>query len=245
MCCAPPNEKLQQADHLLLPMQTSTANANAPLAPRAAMLVRPKAEHLPAYCSALQRGYSPNTVRGAAAAQDELRQIERDAAAFLAVMDDPQAKGPAVTQLDGTQRPRLPGFVRWIWLGPDPASAPGQSCPADAAGRPGEGFAGSINLRWMFANGSANAPLPPYVSGHVGYSVVPWQQKQGLATWALGALLPLARAQGLSRIELTTHAENLASQRVIQANGGRLLERYARDASQGGGEGLRYEIALT
>jgi predicted acetyltransferase len=187
-------------------------------------LVRPAAEHLPDYVAALQRGWSADTIRGAAAAQEELVRIEADAAAFLAVMDDPEARGPLVTLPDGSKVPRIPGLRRWIWdETPD-----------------GGGFVGSINFRWM----KGGAPLPPHVLGHIGYAVVPWKQGRGHATRALGLLLPLARAQGQTHVELTTDPDNLASQRVITANGGVLVERFVKDAVYGGKPGLRYRIDL-
>jgi predicted acetyltransferase len=129
---------------------------------------------------------------------------------------------------DGSMAPRLPGLIRWIWL--DNAESKDQA----------HAFAGSIGLRWM----PGHAPLPPHVLGHIGYSVVPWQRRQGLATWALAAMLGVARGQCFQRLEITTDPDNLASQRVIESNGGLLLGRYARGAAMGGGEILRYEIVL-
>jgi predicted acetyltransferase len=45
-------------------------------------------------------------------------------------------------------------------------------------------------------------------------------------------------------VELTTDIDNVASQRVIQANGGRLVERFQKPAYYGGGDSLRYRIDL-
>jgi predicted acetyltransferase len=188
-------------------------------------LVRPWAQHLPGYVAALRRGWSADTVRGAAAADEELARIEADADSFLELLDDPQAAGPPFTLPDGSIQPRIPGLRRWLWLGPDEAR---------------DGFAGSIGLRWM----PGGAPLPPHVLGHIGYAVVPWRQRCGLATRALALLLPLARAQGLKAVEITTDPHNLASQRVITANGGVLVERFDKGAAYGHTPGLRYRIGL-
>jgi len=58
-------------------------------------------------------------------------------------------------------------------------------------------------------------------------------------------MLEEARAEGLAYVELTTDAENPASQRVILANGGCLIERFEKPAQYGPGlQSLRYRIIL-
>ncbi len=185
-------------------------------------LVRPTSAHLPGYIAALERGWSADTSRAQAAAREELARIADDAEAFLALMDDVEARGAPVTLPDGTQRPRIPGLRRWIWDDEDDAP----------------GFAGSIGLRWM----KDGAPLPPHVLGHIGYAVVPWKQRRGLATQALAQMLRIARAQGLRQLEITTDPDNLASQRVITANGGVLFETFDKGAAYGHKPGLRFRI---
>jgi predicted acetyltransferase len=81
--------------------------------------------------------------------------------------------------------------------------------------------------------------------GHIGYAVVAWKQGRGYATRALGLLLPEARAQGLAFVEITTNADNVASQRVITSNGGQLIERFNKPAAYGGAPSLRFRIRLT
>ena len=66
----------------------------------------------------------------------------------------------------------------------------------------------------------------------------------GYATAALRAILPEARAEGLARVEITTEPDNVASQRVIEANGGVLVERYRRPPQLGGTPALRYRVDL-
>jgi predicted acetyltransferase len=77
-------------------------------------LVRPAAEHLASYVAALERGWSYDNERRVEAAREELTRIQTDAAAFLASMEDREAKGPPITLPDGSAAKRLPGFKRWL-----------------------------------------------------------------------------------------------------------------------------------
>ena len=182
-------------------------------------IVKPALEHLPSYKAALERGWSPDNVRLLEATREQLAAIEDDPVAFLASLDDPEAKGPPVTLPDGTKVARLPGFRRWIWDGE---------------------AAGSIGFRWQ--NGTST--LPSHVLGHIGYAVVPWKRGRGYATQALRLMLDEARAVGLDHVEITTDLDNLASQKVILANGGILVGRFAKVAAYGGAESLRFRIDL-
>ena len=182
-------------------------------------LVRPAREHLPAYADALARSWSPDNVRGLAAARAQLEWIERDPDEFLFSLDDPEARGAPVRLPDGSTARRLPGITRWIWT---------------------DTFCGSIGFRWR----DGTASLPPHVLGHIGFSVVPWMRRRGLATRALALMLDEPRALGLAYVEVTTTPDNIASRRVIEANGGRLVEKFERPAAYGGGEALRFRIVL-
>lgn len=182
-------------------------------------LLKPALAELPSYKAALERGWSPDNVRGKAAADEQLQRIAIDAAAFVASLDDPEAKGAPYKMPDGSLSKRLPGFVRWIWDGE---------------------FCGSIGFRWQ--NGTSD--LPPRVLGHIGYAVTPWKEGRGYATAALRLLLPEARTRGLGYVELTTNPDNIPSQRVITSNGGYLVERFVKPAMYGGGEALRFRIDL-
>jgi predicted acetyltransferase len=198
-------------------------------------LVRPTAAHLPSYIAALERGWSPDSSRPEAA-QEELARIRLNAAQFLAGMEDREATGPVVTLPDGSVVPRLPGLRRWLWQ----EAAPGESLAEAAPGA----FCGSIGLRWQKGPAGVSTDLPPHCLGHIGYSVVPWKRGQGLATAALAQLLPEARALGLPWVELTTDPDNTASQKVIQANGGVLVEHFTKPPQYGSTPGLRFRIAL-
>jgi len=182
-------------------------------------LVIPSPEHVPGYIDALQRRWSPDTTRPAAAAE-ELQRIEADPEHFLREMDDREARGSAITLVNGTTVPRLPGFRRWMWDGE---------------------FCGSIGLRWQ----PGTTELPAHCLGHIGYTVVPWKRNRGHATDALRQMLPLARAEGLSSVDIVAEPDNLVSQRVIQTNGGMLVEEFTKTEANGGGTALLYRIRLS
>lgn len=181
-------------------------------------LVWPAAEYLPGYIQALQQGWSPDTLRPEAA-QEHLALIAEDPDVFLSQQIDREAKGPRVVLPDGSTVPRLSGCVRWMWDGE---------------------YCGAINLRWQ----TGTDELPPYCLGHIGYSVVPWKRRRGYATQALRLFLPDVRNEGLTQVDIVTGVANVASQRVIEANGGKLVERFWSEIYSGP-ERTRYRISLT
>jgi predicted acetyltransferase len=182
-------------------------------------LLVPSLAHLDANADALRRGWSPDNVRLEEATREELELIADDPAGFVAMLDDREAKRGPITLPDGSQVPRLPGYRRWMWDG---------------------AFCGSVGFRWQ----PGTSALPPYVLGHIGYSVVPRKQRRGYATQALALLLPEARQEGLDYVELTTDPDNLPSQKVITANGGVLVKRFRKEAAYGGADALLFRIAL-
>jgi len=60
----------------------------------------------------------------------------------------------------------------------------------------------------------------------------------------LELLLPQIKEEGLAYVEITADADNIASCRVIEANGGQLVERFRKPALYGGAESLRFRIPL-
>lgn len=191
-------------------------------APSPLRLVRPARAHLASYADALARGWSPDTQRPVAA-RETLALLAADPDALFARQEDREAAGPPIVLPDGSTVPRLPSVTRWLWDG---------------------AFVGQIGARWQ----RGTPDLPPTCLGHVGYSVVPWKRRQGHATRALALFLDALRddlrAEGLPWVEITTDPANLASQRVAEANGAVLVERFTKLPAHGGGEGLRYRIAL-
>ena len=81
-------------------------------------------------------------------------------------------------------------------------------------GDPGEEVVGFLALRhtltaWLLEEG-----------GHIGYSVRPSRRGQGHATRALALAVGRAAELGLGRVLLTCDADNVASARTIESNGG-------------------------
>ena len=155
----------------------------------------PNAALLGAYVEALRTGWSPSNSRDLSG--PHLAAIEVDPAAFLAEYE--WAAGKTTVLADGEVVPRLRGHQYWISDG-----------AFDGA------FCGTIGLRYQ----AGTIELPSYTSGHVGYTIVPWKRRQGIATAALRALLPIAHEAGLGAIVLTTDPDNVESQHVISGVGG-------------------------
>lgn len=153
-------------------------------------LIAPSLDKLPQYEAALAVGWSPDTERDVSG--EQLAALRRNPRAFL--FDLTRQDGTIMTAA-GREVRRLPLRVFWLDDGD---------------------FCGLINLRFM----AGTDALPDYVSGHIGYAVVPWKRQRGYATRALAMLLPVAREIGLKRVELTCDEDNEASRRVILANSG-------------------------
>jgi predicted acetyltransferase len=128
------------------------------------------------------------------------------------------------------------GFAAWVHRRTRLAHPAGTPCPAERHGSPrwivedGQ-VLGGIVLRHIFDDDL----------GHIGYGVRPSARRRGLASWALGEMLNEARAVlGLDRVLIPCLADNIASARTIERNGGAL--EGIRDSEHG--PVRRYWIAL-
>jgi predicted acetyltransferase len=60
----------------------------------------------------------------------------------------------------------------------------------------------------------------------------------------LKLMLEHARTEGLEYVEITTDPDNIASRKVIEANGGVLVEQFRKPPQYGEKDGLRFRIVL-
>lgn len=76
--------------------------------------------------------------------------------------------------------------------------------------------------------------------GHCGYSVRPSERNQGYATEMLAQICAIAKAQGLTELQLAAEPDNRPSVRTIEKNGG----VYCRSFPFGDGMADVYMISL-
>ena len=128
------------------------------------------------------------------------------------------------------------GFTAWVHERVRLTHPAGAPCPDEKHGSP----------RWIVYDGRVlgGIALRHYFDdrlGQIGYGIRPSARRRGLANWALGEMLVEARlALGLDRVLIPCLADNLASARTIERNGG-VLEGI-RDTDHG--PVRRYWIAL-
>ena len=128
------------------------------------------------------------------------------------------------------------GFATWVHRRVRLTHPAGTPCPAGKHGSP----------RWIVEDGEvlggiALRHVPDDEIGQVGYGIRPSARRRGLAGWALGEMLTEARAVlSVHRLLVPCLADNVASARTIERNGGVLEE--IRDT--GHGPVRRYWIPL-
>ncbi|NEX62114.1 GNAT family N-acetyltransferase [Noviherbaspirillum sp. 17J57-3] len=181
-------------------------------------IVRPTLDHLDGFVAALESGWSPLST-DPKGGETILAQLAADPQRYLDGLFDRHGSRDPWRLADGTLQPPIPQCRYWMWDGE---------------------FCGVAVFRWQHGT----VALPDTYLGHIGYNVVPWKRGKGYATAAVAQILPVARAEGLPWVDLTTDPANAASQAVILANGGVLVEEFTKPAAYGGGKALRFRIAL-
>lgn len=83
-------------------------------------------------------------------------------------------------------------------------------------------FVGIIN-KTVVGRVSFRHHLNPFlerIGGHIGYCVIPSQQRKGYATEMLKQALDFGRTLGLNKVLITCDTNNIGSKKVIENNGG-------------------------
>ncbi len=86
----------------------------------------------------------------------------------------------------------------------------------------GDKYIGSIRIRRQLTDNLRR------VGCNIGYSIRPSERRRGYATEMLGMALQKAAEFGLSEVLITCDEDNVGSQKVIEANGGQLLDSNVR-----------------
>jgi len=81
-----------------------------------------------------------------------------------------------------------------------------------------------------------------YEGGHIGYDIRPSERRKGHGALILRLTLEKARELSLERVLVTCHADNIASQQIIEKNGGKFASQVI--PRQGGKPLRRYWIDL-
>ena len=112
---------------------------------------------------------------------------------------------------------RFDDLLRELAAAKDPAAAPPDVLPCEDFWLfAGDVWVGLLTLRLQINQQFLRS------GGHIGYIIRPSWRRRGYATAILRLGLEQARARGLPRVLLTCAETNIASRKVIEANGGRL-----------------------
>lgn len=158
-------------------------------------LVVPAVQYVPSMVEAMKEGYSRDTTRKESAA--DIASIESSPEAFIKEIFSP--KDPYVELPNGEKAPRVQATLLWLVL----------------SGR----FLGSISIRHTLT------PQLEQFAGHIGYSIRPSEQGKGYGTRLLKLGKEFSSTNlGIIKLLVTCDSENEASIRVIEKNGGRLID---------------------
>jgi len=163
-----------------------------------------------------------------------IRPTTRVHASFLAAMSESMAEGRGVPGDATTMGQEISPYAgRWA----EPVvfgDYVGWLCAQalEESPRPA-GFVPSTTLWWVSADEYLGrivirhrlTPRLRDYGGHIGYDVRPSARRRGHATAMLAAALPVAHALGIDPALVTCDEDNIASRKVIEANGGTLEDQ--------------------
>jgi predicted acetyltransferase len=141
------------------------------------------------------------------AAADEFHREDRATEVDLDEFVDPGRFAAYVGRLLADARPQTPRRPGWVacthlWLVDGPE------------------YLGRLSIRHALTDRLHD------IRGHIGYEVRPTARRRGHATRMLAMGLPVAASLGIDPALITCDVDNIASRRVIEANGGRLEESW-------------------
>lgn len=158
-------------------------------------LVIPTTEYIPSYAEALAEGHHCGADK--VKTPEQIAAITADPAKFIAELNGPK---PA-TRINekGEEVERVPDTKLWLVSG--------------------DTFVGDVNIRHRLN------PTLEASGGHIGYGIRPSWQGKGAATELLRLCLIWCREElKLDKVLLSCRVENAASSRVIEKNGGELMD---------------------
>ena len=164
-------------------------------------------------------------------------------ASFVVAMVEFQAEGRGGAHDDSMIGSEIRGYGH-RWSAPEGFQEYVEWLRAQALGdspRP-PGYVPSTTLWWVdreeylgrIAIRHRLTPQLRELGGHIGYDVRPSARRRGHATAMLGEALPIARRLGIEAALVTCDADNVASRKVIEHNGGVLEDQ--------SGDKLRYWV---
>ena len=136
--------------------------------------------------------------------EQRARQIEADFARYLAAITDQKGH---ITLASGERVRKVPFSLHWL-------------CDGDE-------FIGEASIRLEL-----NAHLMQE-GGHIGYGIRPSRRERGYGKRILALALGECRRLGIERVLVTCLDRNIASARIIEANGGRLENLIAAPSGHG------------
>jgi len=145
--------------------------------------------------------------------EQRARQIEADFAGYLAAITDQRGH---ITLASGERVRKVPFSLHWLCDGDD--------------------FIGEASIRHQLNHHLMQE------GGHIGYGITPSRRGQGYGKRILAMALVECRRLRIERVLVTCLDANIASAKIIEANGGRLENVIA--APSGNGPLRRYWIAL-